>query len=392
VNLTPASGRRPAYAICVPHNAVSLERDTAHTGTTSQVITGAANAATGIVSGGIDQVSVGSVLNANGIIYDLFVLPGSATAGNNGWSVPGEEAPVEPDVPHGGPGTPWDDVPPDPEASPTTPAPEVEPGGDATDFGTQCITASTKIINMALSRIGISKRVGDISTEQSNEAAVARLHYSDDLSATLRDFDWAFATRYAELVLVGGTSTVPVNGDWQYSYRAPINMMKARRIVNPDGSKRNYDPNAPKFRVGSDTANLWVITTAYVTGDRVEWAGDYWVATSGSTGQTPSSASAFWTVTTTLLIFTDQANDEDPVELEYTIRPECAAATGDALFRSALAWRHASSLAPVLSLDEKKIQFCLSMYALQLGQAKTTNAQEQQQAPEGDADWITGRD
>lgn len=354
LSLAPASGRRPMWGMVIPHSAVAaIYRDPAHTGTTSTGIPNTANAATGITAGGIDQITVGIGLNANGVVYDVFVIPGcDGAAGNGGWSTACETVPVEPTTPNR---DPWGDEPTDPETpGPTEPGGGTEPGGDDTDFGTDCVVASTKVINQALARLGIGKRVDDIVAEQSEEAATARLLYSDDVSATLRDYPWPFATRYAQLVWVAGSATAPVNGDWTYAYRAPDNMMFARRIVARGGAQRRFDGAPIDFRIGSDPLGPLIYT---------------------------NQADAGLTVPTSLT-----------VELEYTIRLTCAASSGDAIFRSALAWRHAHSLAPILSRDEKKIAFCWSMYQHVLGQASTKAAQETQQPPAGEADWIRGRE
>jgi hypothetical protein len=405
ISLAPASGRRPLFAIVTPHNGVSYWRDPSHTTTSSYNLTSGATIATAITSGGIDQITVGSTLNGNGIVHDVFVLPGSATAGNGGWSINGEFYPVEPEMPDGGDGTPWDEEPDEPSETPGEEPPPGpgEPGGpgwpgapegpeEDRDFSEHCLDPSVKIMNKALSYIGISKQIGNILTELSVEAVTARLHYSDDASATLRDYPWAFATRYELLTLVRGpgdaitlvqawtaatpyltgdtvrlgatlyycvlghtnhtppnvtywttTSTDEANGDWMYAYRAPSWMIFARRIVNPDKSRRDYDPDPPRFRVGTDNRGTLIYTEA-----------------------------------------------EDP-ELEYTYRLDCVAESGDSIFRKALTWRHAASLAPTLSRDEKKVMFCLAMYQATLEEARVRDAREQQQSPEGDVDWITGR-
>jgi len=391
IGLTPASGRRPLFAIVTPHNAASYHRDPSHATNNSQGLTTGTLLTTGITAGGIDQITVGATLNSNGIDYDVLVFPGSTTAGNGGWSINGDFWPVEPTSP--AEGGPWGDEPDEPGEVPAPPAPEPEPGEEEFDFSEDCIEPSTKIINKALSYIGVSKQVGDILTEASAEAVTARLHFSDDVSATLRDYPWAFATRYETLTLVKGPATgittvqawaatvayevddavdlggtiyycvlahtnhtppnttywmleAPehANGDWLYAYRAPVRMIFARRIVNPDGSKRDFDPDPPRFRTGTDEAGT--------------------------------------------IIYTDV---EDP-ELEYTARLPCVAQSGDAIFRKALTWRHAASLAPALARDEKRVDFCMGVYLATLEEARAKDAAEQQQSPEGDVDWIRGRD
>jgi hypothetical protein len=200
----------------------------------------------------------------------------------------------------------------------------------------------------------------------------------------LRDHPWAFATEYQDpLTLVGGTTTVPVNKDWQYSYRVPTNCLLARRLVRSEAS-REYDPNPPQFRLGHD-------------------------ATGG-------------------LLFTDEppvttGQNTGPV-LEYTTRVAGAVLYGDPLFNDALAWRLAAALAPSLaqifpddppqegrgpkapqdgqrreavrpnlaSMRRAVQRDALVMYERVLIQARAADANEQQPAKQGDADWILGRE
>jgi len=78
------AGRSPLFAIVTPHNGFSYFRDPSHTGTTSQTIGGTPNAATAIVGGDLNTITIGSALNSNGIVYDVFVLAGAISPGN--WS------------------------------------------------------------------------------------------------------------------------------------------------------------------------------------------------------------------------------------------------------------------------------------------------------------------
>src|SRR5262245_61616667 len=141
ITFGPPSGRRPMFAIVMAHNTASVFRDPSHTGTQSTTMPGTINASTGITGGGIDSISVGSALNANGIIYDAIVFPGDTVAGGsaNGFSIPGEFYPVEPDyVPN--PNGPYPDDITEPDGSPPpgpTPEPPPAGGGDIppTDLG-----------------------------------------------------------------------------------------------------------------------------------------------------------------------------------------------------------------------------------------------------------------
>jgi hypothetical protein len=343
IALAPASGRRPLFALITPHNAAACQRDPSHTGTTSTTLPSTANAATGIMAGDIDAITVGIVLNANAIVYDYFVIPGcDGAAGNNGWSGNCEIVPVEPVPPTNPPGAPPGPWPPEPDPEPEpVPEPEPAPGPGGPDFDGPCAVASIKVANIALAHIGVSKQIL-LSAEQTAEAVQMRLHFQDDVEATLRDFPWPFATRYALLVLIAGTPAIPVNGDWTYAYRLPTDHLFSRRIVQP-GAGRRFDPDPPPFRLGSD-----------------------------ATGP---------------LLYTDAVD----AELEYTARLVCPVQRGDALFRSALAWRHAHAIAPALRRDKKKADDCWAMYRALLGQAATAAIKEVQQEPGGDAPWITGR-
>jgi len=349
IPLTPASGRRPAFALVTPHNAtVPLFRDPAHTGTTSSELTNATNAATGITAGDIDAIIVDSALNANGVVYDVFVFPGSATGCNNGWSCPGREDPVEP-----GTGQPPPAFPPGCEDfegdNPCIGEPGTQDSDLDTDVETLCLPYTHRRVNRALSKLGITAQVTSITTELTVEATLARLHYKADVAATQRDFPWAFTTRYATLTLVAGTPTVPVNGDWTYAYRVPANMIFARRIV-ASGMARKHDPNPPPFRHGQDDTS-----------------------TIGADAD---------------LIYTDEAD----AVLEYSFRPPCAGGAGDALFNDCLEWRLAHSFAPGLTKDSKKQAYCWAMYLDTLNRARVANANEAEpQNRGGDADWIAGR-
>lgn len=351
-------GRRPLFALVIgASTGTSIMRDPSHAGTASLAFPAAVNAATGITAGGIDSISVGIALNANGVTYNVFVLPGDTVAGNAGWSQNGEFVPVAPDSPSGEGFGLWDATPPDPELAPDEPTdtvPTVTPvlpdGQTGSDFTTGCITETTFVINQALSLIGISKQIGDITTELSNEATTCRLHYLDDVKATLRQFPWAFATRYARLVLVAGTSSAPVNNDWQYSYREPSDSVFSRRITNANQIRRAFDPTPVDFRIGADATGKLIYTNQGPTDDQ----------------------------------------DLTPL-LEYTALTTCAATQGDSIFRRALAWRHAASIAPALCKDQKKGEYCMAMFERVIVQAEVASANENQMDPEGDADWITGR-
>lgn len=351
VGLSPLSGKRPVFAIVVPHNAAAIYRDSQNLTNTSTTIPNT-NITTGITGGGIDSISVGTTLNTNGIVYDVFVLPGSDVAGNGGFSVPGEFFPRPPAAPVTGPYGP---LPIDPETVP----PEPPPSGGGTEPTPQwpvgCTAATTALVNIALGRLGITKELVNVDTDLRPEASQARLHYALALEATLRAFPWAFATGYGNLALLGGTSTVPITWDWQYAYRVPADFLFARRLAKTDNTSRNYDDAPYTFRVANDD-------TGVVTG-----------STSGTFLYTDAEPGSF--------------------VLEYTRRPVCPASSADPLFRTAFAWRLAAEMAPGLTRDDKKTQWCMAMFKQTIDLATVTAANEKQDTVDRpDAPWVEGRD
>lgn len=330
VALTPVTGKRPMWALVVPHNGVALFRDPSYLTTASAAWnTGNVNAGTGIVGGAIDSISIGITLNANGVVYDIFAIPGDSVAGNGGWSVPGEFMPVSPEPP---PGAPTDDgsighaEPPnapilDPAPPPAPlpdPLPPVGPMPTLTDdLVVACEPATRITVNLALSRIGIGKQIANIATDQTREAVAVRLVYNDAIQETLRDFAWPFATRYVQLAVLN--AGVRPNSDWLYVYRQPNDCLFERRLVV---SRTDVgDPAPSPFLCSSD-----------------------------DTGG---------------LIFANLAN----AVLEYTARPKCPHTRGEPLFREAAAWKLAELIAPSLSRMTDAVAFCQKGYAEAIAKA-----------------------
>ncbi|HTE65369.1 MAG TPA: hypothetical protein VK736_03820 [Candidatus Binatia bacterium] len=194
----------------------------------------------------------------------------------------------------------------------------------------ECAPGTIPIINRALSRIGVSRQstvqitgvapTQVVTVDSSVETTLALLHYGAAVNQTLRDFPWPFATKFNVMVPVGGTSSVPVNREWQYSYRRPGDCVFARRLVSARGGA--VDPTPIPFEQGQDA--------------------------SGG------------------LIFTNVVS----ATLEYTARPSCAAASVDALFREALTWKLAEALAVPLTRINERAKDCLSSYQEALRQAE----------------------
>ena len=91
ITLTPTSGRFPLFAIVMPQNGSNaVMRDPSNAGTTSNRVDTTASVAANGIRGAIavDQIIVGSDLNANLAVYDVFVIPGDTAGWNNGTFYP----------------------------------------------------------------------------------------------------------------------------------------------------------------------------------------------------------------------------------------------------------------------------------------------------------------
>ena len=327
IALVPGSGKRPVWAMVVPHNANAIYRDASNTTNVSQQVSADATTATGITGGDIDQIMVGITLNANGVIYEVLVFPGSDVAGNGGFSVPGDFFPVPPDAPPNAPHSIGDpqEAPDPPVADPSEPPVELPdplpPAGPmpslTDDLEGACEPETRRICNLALTHIGIGKQISNVATDQTREAVAIRLVYNDAIQQTLRDFAWPFATRYVQLAVLDGG--VRPNSDWLFKYRQPSDCLFERRLVV---SRTDVgDPAPSPFLCSSD-----------------------------DTGG---------------LIFANLAN----AVLEYTARPKCPHTRGEPLFREAAAWKLAEAIAPALSRMQDAVVACQKGYAEAMAKA-----------------------
>jgi hypothetical protein len=106
INMPLVSGRFPIFIIVSPTNgSANFFRDPSHTGANSAQVNSLGNSTTAITGAGIDTIQVGTTLNANGVIYNFFVICGDTAAFNNGTFGPPNCLPPE---------SPWPTPPFDP--------------------------------------------------------------------------------------------------------------------------------------------------------------------------------------------------------------------------------------------------------------------------------------
>lgn len=260
------------------------------------------------------------------------------------------------------------------------------------------------LTNLALLKLGVTKTVTVLATDNTVESTTALLVFDHVLRRVLRRFPWAFATKYAALTLTQGTAwstsapvqawasgqiynvghvvssggtfyycisahtaasptnnppnptfwltTAPTTAalshaalaDWLYAYRYPSDCIFARRLVPPsgDGMGRQWNRHPPRSRVSRD-----------------------------SNGK---------------LIYT---HEQDAV-LEYTTI-DCTNLWADDLFIDAFTWDLAAAMAPGLSKLPELIKHCLAMREVTIGLADAVDAREQEQDKPGEAQWIEDR-
>lgn len=200
------------------------------------------------------------------------------------------------------------------------------------------VTVDTEIANLALTHLGITKRIGNIETERSNEARTINVLLPTMREKALRDFPWQFATAIEDLVLIEEDP----NDEWDYSYVYPVNCLMFRRILS--GLRTDTRDSRVSYRV-----------------------------IRSSTGK---------------IILTDQ----EDAECEYTYN-ETSPAKFTPDFALAVSLLVAGFAAPALTAgDPYKLGIAsLQKYAIEFGNAKSNNSNEQQPDEEPESEFIRGR-
>lgn len=195
-----------------------------------------------------------------------------------------------------------------------------------------------EICNLALSHIGVGKEIASLDTEKSEEAQACRRFYDQARLATLRDFEWPFATKFTTLGLVTNNPTA----EWAFSYQYPSDCLHFRRILS--GVRNDTRQSRVPFRL-----------------------------TYGASGQE---------------IYTDK----DLAQAEYTVDVSDSSRF-PADFALALSFRLAAYIAPRLTggdpfkLGDRSMQ----LYSLEISRAKATAVNEEQEEQDPDSEFVRGR-
>lgn len=121
------------------------------------------------------------------------------------------------------------------------------------------VASDTSICNMALAHLATGQQIQSLN-DRSSEARVCKLFYDQVRGETLNGFPWPFATKYASLMLVGGTSNVPYNTDWQYAYQYPVDATTIRRLWNGISRIETHESRVPYTRSQDADNNPLILT------------------------------------------------------------------------------------------------------------------------------------
>ena len=88
------------------------------------------------------------------------------------------------------------------------------------------MSTRTEVCNLAISHLAIGEPISNWETDASKEAEALRRFYKPCRDTMLRDIDWSFAKKYAQLSLVEAD---PVT-EWAYSYQYPSDCLFLRKV------------------------------------------------------------------------------------------------------------------------------------------------------------------
>jgi|SRR5690349_4335136 len=106
------------------------------------------------------------------------------------------------------------------------------------------MAANSDVINQALVHLGITEKIADINSTDSNEAEAIKRVYDNALAEVLREVDWSFARKAQTLALL---SAVPLI-KWQYQYSRPDDCIRFIRIDS--GAPVDDEKSAVPFEEG----------------------------------------------------------------------------------------------------------------------------------------------
>lgn len=251
----------------------------------------------------------------------------------------------------------------------------------------------TDICNLALKHLGHSIEIatGALLTERSKTAKIFRGIIENTRREVLRDFDWQFATGFAELNLIEEDPT----NEWEYSYRVPEDAVRVRRLFADMGRKQGAAVRPP-FRIVSDLySTAWDATVTYAqhayasvtAGGVTTW---YRSLQGTNLNHNPTGGAPWWVAITgspPAVLYADQVD----ATAEYT-RVITDTQLYPADFIETFSLLLAAYAAPSLTGDNEKLgQRALQLYAWRRDGATKNDANERQDDADPESPFISAR-
>lgn len=113
------------------------------------------------------------------------------------------------------------------------------------------------ICNLALSHVGVALEIQALN-DNTKEARACNRFFNVLRQNLLRKFPWPFATSTASLILLSDPNLIiPATIEWQFSYRLPSDVLRARRILN---DRRPTWQTVVPYRIEKDSGGGILLT------------------------------------------------------------------------------------------------------------------------------------
>lgn len=194
--------------------------------------------------------------------------------------------------------------------------------------------SKTNVCNLAVSHLGSAKEIGDIVTENSQEARACRRFFDQVNDELTRGFAWPFLKRFKTLDLVEANPTT----EWAFAYRYPSTCKYARRILS--GTRNDSRQSRVPYLIGADDTGKLIYSDKpaavleYTTrsDDISRWPADFVQAfayrlaayiapriTGGDPNKLGQTALSLFNASIEIAMAAslNEQQDEEPVESEY---------------------------------------------------------------------------
>jgi hypothetical protein len=120
------------------------------------------------------------------------------------------------------------------------------------------MSSELDICNMALSHIGSSVEIQNLTTEKSKEAQACRRFYAPARDETLRAFAWPKQKISEALALVETFDSD--ESDWGFSYQYPADAIMVLRLYTPGSGRRETEATRIPYGLGRDATRQLIFT------------------------------------------------------------------------------------------------------------------------------------